>query len=195
MTSLRLVFMGTPEIAVPTLVAALAAGHDVAAVYSQPPRRAGRGHHTTASAVQQAAEAVGMEVRTPEALKDAETIGEFSALGADAAVVAAYGLILPPGILAAPRLGCLNLHASLLPRWRGAAPIQRAILAGDDETGVTIMQMDEGLDTGAMVLAETVPITPTTTAAQLHDELAALGARLMMEALDGVQSGRLAPVP
>jgi methionyl-tRNA formyltransferase len=195
MTPLRLVFMGTPEFAVPALAALAAAGHDVVCVYTQPPRRAGRGHRATPSAVQQAAEAACIDVRAPETLKDADTIAAFAALDADAAVVAAYGLILPPGILAAPRLGCLNLHASLLPRWRGAAPIQRAILAGDAQTGVTVMRMDEGLDTGATVLAEAIPITVTTTAAQLHDRLAEIGARLMVDALDGLRSGRLVPVP
>ena len=194
MTTLRLAFMGTPDFAVPSLAALRAAGHQIAAVYSQPPRPAGRGHRPQPSPVQQAAEAAGLAVRTPARL-DAAAIAEFAALGLDAAVVAAYGLILPKPVLAAPRLGCLNVHASLLPRWRGAAPIQRAILAGDSETGITIMQMDEGLDTGAILSAEAVPIGPTTTAQQLHDRLAELGARLIVEALDGVAQGRIKPRP
>ena len=186
--------MGTPDFAVASLQALRAAGHDIAAVYSQPPRPAGRGHRPQPSPVQQAAEAAGLPVRTPARL-DAAAVAEFAALGLDAAVVAAYGLILPKPVLAAPRLGCLNVHASLLPRWRGAAPIQRAILAGDRETGITIMQMDEGLDTGAILSAEAVPIGPTTTAQQLHDRLAELGARLVVAALDGVAQGRLKPRP
>jgi methionyl-tRNA formyltransferase len=190
MAKLRLAFMGTPDFAVPSLAALLAAGHDVAAVYCQPPRPAGRGQRPVASPVQQAAEAAGIPVRTPERL-DAAAAGAFAALRLDAAVVAAYGLLLPKAVLAAPRLGCLNVHASLLPRWRGAAPIQRAILAGDTDTGITIMQMDEGLDTGPMLLKERLPIAPDATAATLHDALAALGARLIISALDGLASGRL----
>src|SRR5579875_1747250 len=151
MTKLRLAFMGTPDFAVPSLEALIAAGHEMAAVYCQPPRPAGRGHRPVPSPVQQAAEAAGIPVRTPAKL-DAEAAAAFAALRLDAAVVAAYGLILPRPVLAAPRLGCINIHASLLPRWRGAAPIQRAILAGDRESGVTIMQMEEGLDTGPMLL-------------------------------------------
>jgi methionyl-tRNA formyltransferase len=186
--------MGTPDFAVPALRALVAAGHDIAAVYCQPPRPAGRGHHPQASPVQQAAEALGLPVRTPTRL-DAAAAAAFAALGLDAAVVAGYGLILPPAVLAAPRLGCLNVHASLLPRWRGAAPIQRALLAGDAETGITIMQMDTGLDTGPILLAEAVPIGPRTTAAELHDRLAEMGARLIMTALAGVASGRLVAGP
>jgi methionyl-tRNA formyltransferase len=185
MTKLRLAFMGTPDFAVPSLQALIGAGHDVAAVYCQPPRPAGRGQRPLPSAVQQAAEARGIAVRTPTRL-DAEAAAGFAALALDVAVVVAYGLILPQAVLAAPRLGCLNIHASLLPRWRGAAPIQRAILAGDGETCITIMQMEEGLDTGPMVLQQAVPIGPQTTAQQLHDTLAALGARLVLDALDGV---------
>jgi methionyl-tRNA formyltransferase len=192
MTKLRLAFMGTPDFAVPSLAALRAAGHDVAAVYCQPPRPAGRGHRPVASPVQQAAEAAGIAVRTPTRL-DADAAAEFAALGLDAAVVAAYGLILPPAVLAAPRLGCLNIHASLLPRWRGAAPIQRAILAGDRETGITIMQMDQGLDTGAMLLQQAVPIDADMTGQRLHDALGALGARLILAALEGVAQGTLAP--
>jgi methionyl-tRNA formyltransferase len=194
MTKLRLAFMGTPDFAVPSLAALGTAGHDIAAVYSQPPRPAGRGHRPQPSPVQQAAEAAGLPVRVPTRFDDA-AIAEFAALGLDAAVVAAYGLILPKAVLAAPRLGCLNVHASLLPRWRGAAPIQRAILAGDEETGITIMQMDEGLDTGAMLAEEAVPVGPKTTAQQLHDRLAALGARLLVDTLVGVAQGRVAPRP
>jgi methionyl-tRNA formyltransferase len=194
MTRLRLAFMGTPDFAVPSLEALIAAGHDIAAVYCQPPRPAGRGHRPVASPVQRAAEAAGIPVRVPERLDTAAAAG-FAALALDAAVVAAYGLILPKAVLAAPRLGCVNIHASLLPRWRGAAPIQRAILAGDAETGITIMQMDEGLDTGPMLLKEAVPIGSSMTAQQLQDRLAALGARLILPALDGLAAGRLVPEP
>jgi methionyl-tRNA formyltransferase len=192
MTKLRLAFMGTPDFAVPSLEALLEARHEIAAVYCQPPRPAGRGHLPQPSPVQRAAEAAGLPVRMPVRL-DAEAGASFAALALDAAVVIAYGLILPKPVLAAPRLGCFNIHASLLPRWRGAAPIQRAILAGDSETGVTIMQMDEGLDTGPMLLAKTVAIGPRTTARLLQEELAPLGARLIVEALDGVAQGRLRP--
>jgi methionyl-tRNA formyltransferase len=194
MTKLRLAFMGTPDFAVPSLQALIGAGHDVAAVYCQPPRPAGRGHRPLPSPAQQAAEAAGIAVRTPVRL-DAEAAAAFAALALDIAVVAAYGLFLPKAVLAAPRLGCLNIHASLLPRWRGAAPIQRAILAGDNETGITIMQMDEGLDTGPMLLRQAVPIGPQTTAQQLHDALAALGARLILDTLDGLAQGSLSAKP
>ena len=181
---MRLAFMGTPDFAVPALRALHAAGHEIAAVYCQPPRPAGRGQQPRPCPVQRAAEQLGLPVRSPARLKrDPEAQAEFAALGLDAAVVAAYGLILPEAMLAAPARGCLNIHASLLPAWRGAAPIQAAILAGDTMTGVTIMQMDAGLDTGAMLLAEPVPITPTTNAAMLHDQLAELGARLILRAL------------
>jgi len=189
---MRLAFMGSPEFSVPALEALAGAGHDVAAVYCQPPKPAGRGQAVRKCAVQVAAERLGLEVRTPGRLrKDDAAQAAFADLGLDAAVVAAYGLIVPPAMLAAPRLGCLNIHASLLPRWRGAAPIQAAILAGDAETGVTIMQMDAGLDTGAMLLSEAVPITPRTTADDLHDVLARIGAALILRALDE----RPAPVP
>jgi methionyl-tRNA formyltransferase len=183
---MRLIFMGTPDFSVPILAALLDAGHRIAAVYSQPPRPAGRGHKEQPTPVHGFAAARGLDVRTPKSLKGADEQAAFAALAADAAVVAAYGLILPKAILAAPRLGCLNVHASLLPRWRGAAPIQRAILAGDSETGVTIMQMDEGLDTGAMLATETIPITATTTAATLHDALSEMGARMIVAALDSL---------
>ncbi|MBI4183580.1 MAG: methionyl-tRNA formyltransferase [Proteobacteria bacterium] len=196
MTRLRLAFMGTPEFAVPTLKALLAAGHLIGAVYTQPPRPAGRGYQPQPSPVQVFAEAHGLTVLVPASLRGDEAVqAEFSALGLDAVVVVAYGLMLPKRMLAAPRLGCLNVHASLLPRWRGAAPIQRAILAGDRRTGVSIMLMDEGLDTGPVVLARMVPITLKTTAEGLHDELARLGADLVLEALDGLAAGRLDPRP
>jgi methionyl-tRNA formyltransferase len=195
MTKLRLAFMGTPDFAVPILRALIAAGHEIACVYTQPPRPAKRGQKLQPSPVQACAEREGIAVRTPLSLKDAGEQKAFAHLGADAAVVAAYGLILPKAVLEAPRLGCLNVHASLLPRWRGAAPIQRAILAGDRETGVTIMQMDEGLDTGAMLLKRAVPITAATTAGALHDALAVLGAELIVEALDGLAAGTLTAEP
>jgi len=191
--TLRLAFMGTPDFAVPILEALRAAGHEIAAVYTQPPRPAGRGHQPQPSPVARAAAAAGIPVRTPARL-DAAEVKAFRALVLDAAVVAAYGLILPPTVLGAPRLGCINVHASLLPRWRGAAPIQRALLAGDSETGVTIMQMDAGLDTGPMLLKEAVPIGPKATAQELHDRLAALGASLVVRALAGLAAGTLAAV-
>ncbi len=181
---MRLAFMGSPDFAVPALRALHAAGHEVAAVYCQPPRPAGRGHAVHRCPVHVAADALGIAVRTPARLRrDEAAQAAFAALDLDAAVVAAYGLILPQAMLDAPRRGCLNIHASLLPRWRGAAPIQAAVLAGDAETGVTIMRMDAGLDTGPMLLREAVPITAETTAAMLHDRLAAIGARLILRAL------------
>lgn len=177
--------MGSPEFAVPALCALHAAGHDIAAVYCQPPRPAGRGHAVRRCPVHEAALGLGLEVRTPLRLRrEVEEHAKFAALDLDAAVVAAYGLILPEPMLAAPRRGCLNIHASLLPRWRGAAPIQAAILAGDAVTGITIMRMEAGLDTGPMLLAEAVPIGDRATAAALHDLLAELGARLILRALD-----------
>jgi methionyl-tRNA formyltransferase len=177
--------MGSPEFAVPALRALHAAGHGIAAVYCQPPRPAGRGHAVRRCPVHEAALALGMEVRTPARLRRVEAEhAAFAALDLDAAVVAAYGLLLPEPMLAAPRRGCLNIHASLLPRWRGAAPIQAAILAGDAAGGITIMQMDAGLDTGPMLLAEAVPIGARMTAAALHDALSDLGARLILRALD-----------
>lgn len=192
---MRLAFMGTPDFAVPTLKALLAAGHDITAVYTQPPRPAGRGHKDRRSAVHEVAVAYGLPVRTPTSLKPVEVREAFAALDLDAAVVVAYGLILPRAILDAPRLGCLNVHASLLPRWRGAAPIQRAILAGDSQTGVTIMRMAPGLDTGPMLLTGVVPIGLTTTATDLHDALAGQGAALINPALDGLAAGTLAATP
>lgn len=176
--------MGSPGFAVPALRALIEAGHEVAAVYAQPPRPAGRGGRVQPVAVQQEAERLGLSIRTPASLRrDPTAQAEFAALDLDAAVVAAYGLLLPAAMLVAPRRGCLNIHASLLPRWRGAAPIQAAILAGDRESGVTIMQMDEGLDTGPMLLRESVPLGPRVTAAWLHDQLAEMGARLIVRAL------------
>jgi len=176
--------MGSPDFAVPALRALHAAGHEIAAVYCQPARPAGRGQSVRRCAVQVEADRLGLPVRTPPRLRTAPQEWEaFEALGLEAAVVAAYGLILPQPMLEAPRRGCLNIHASLLPRWRGAAPIQAAILAGDGETGITIMQMDVGLDTGPMLLQEAVPITPTSTTAALHDVLVDLGARLILTAL------------
>jgi methionyl-tRNA formyltransferase len=195
MSSLRLAFMGTPTFAVPSLEALLAAGHEVACVYTQPPRPAGRGYALRPSPVHGAAEAHGLLVRTPRTLRTPDAAAALAALGLDAAVVVAYGLILPPPVLAAPRLGSINVHASLLPRWRGAAPIQRAILSGDRETGISIMAMDEGLDTGPVLLQAVVPITDRTTAEALHDRLAALGASLLVAALDGLAAGTLHPVP
>jgi len=176
---MRIAFMGTPDFAVPTLDALIAAGHDVAAVYCQPPRPAGRGK---ASPVQKRAEQAGIEVRVPASLKDAQAQAAFAALDLDVAVVAAYGLILPEPILSAPRLGCLNVHASLLPRWRGAAPIQRSILAGDMQTGVTIMGMERGLDTGPMLAVSPVDVERKTAGA-LSAELAKIGAALMVRTL------------
>ncbi|MCA8929046.1 MAG: methionyl-tRNA formyltransferase [Alphaproteobacteria bacterium] len=193
--ALRIVYMGTPDFAVGPLAALLDAGHEVCCVYSQPPRPAGRGHKLRPSPVHAFAESHGIEVRTPRRLRAAEDQAAFAALRADVAVVAAYGLILPQPVLDAPRLGCLNIHASLLPRWRGAAPIQHAILAGDAETGVTVMQMDAGLDTGAMLLREAVPITAATTASSLHDALAALGCRLIVDALGRLEAGTLTATP
>ncbi len=183
---LRLAFMGSPAFSVPALRALVSAGHEVAMVYAQPPRPAGRGQRETPCPVHAAALDLGLPVRTPARVKrDAAEHAAFAALDLDAAVVAAYGLILPPAMLDAPRRGCLNIHASLLPRHRGAAPIQAAILAGDAATGITIMRMDEGLDTGPMLLREATPIGPGDTAADLHDRLSEIGARLILRTLDG----------
>ncbi len=190
---MRIIFMGTPEFAVPALQALGAAGHEVVCTYTQPPRPGGRrGKELTPTPVHRAAEALGIAVRHPASLKGAEAQAEFAALKADVAVVAAYGLILPQAVLDAPRLGCLNIHASILPRWRGAAPIQRAILAGDEHTGVTIMQMEAGLDTGPMLAIARTPINDKTTG-ELTEELAELGAGLMVEVLS--QLGTLQPAP
>ncbi|WP_026381789.1 methionyl-tRNA formyltransferase [Afifella pfennigii] len=189
---LRIVFMGTPDFAVPTLLEVVGQGHDIAAVYTQPPRPAGRGMGERKSPVHGAAERLGLEVRTPKSLKGEDAKAAFAALNADVAVVVAYGLILPKPVLDAPELGCLNLHASLLPRWRGAAPIQRAVMAGDAQTGVMVMRMEEGLDTGPVCLAEKTPIGTDENAGQLHDRLARLGADLMVRALGALERGALA---
>lgn len=193
--ALKVVFMGTPEFSVPTLAEIVAAGHDVVAVYTQPPRPAGRGMEETRSPVHRFAEASGIEVRTPKTLRDADAQAAFAALGADVAVVVAYGLILPKAVLDAPAHGCLNLHASALPRWRGAAPIQRAIMAGDTSTAVMVMRMEEGLDTGPVCLAEEVRIGPDTTAGELHDTLSAIGGGLMVRALAALERGSLGSKP
>ncbi len=187
---LRLIFMGTPDFAVPTLVELAARGYEIAAVYTRAPRPAGRGMDLQPSPVEREARRLGLPVLTPKTLKDAEAQAAFRAHNADVAVVVAYGLILPKAILEAPRLGCFNVHASLLPRWRGAAPINRAIMAGDAESGVTIMKMDEGLDTGAMAMAERTPIGADMTAGDLHDVLARLGADLMPRALAALSAAR-----
>ena len=184
---MRIAFMATPPFAVPTLAALHAAGHDIVAVYTQPPRPAQRGKKVQQSAVHDWADAHGLPVRTPKSLRGADEQAEFAALNLDIAVVAAYGLILPPAILDAPRAGCLNVHGSILPRWRGAAPVQRAILAGDADTGVTIMQMDVGLDTGAMRLIGRTPVAGKTAGA-LTDELAEMGAALMARVLSDLHA-------
>lgn len=191
----RIVFMGTPEFAVPTLNEVVASGHDVVAVYTQPPRPAGRGMSERKSPVHLQAESSGIPVFTPKSLKGAAEQEVFRSHAADVGVVVAYGLILPKPILEAPRLGCLNLHASALPRWRGAAPIQRAIMAGDRETAAMVMRMDEGLDTGPVCLAERVPIGPDTTAGELHDELARVGGSLMVRALAAFERDSLDCTP
>jgi len=193
---MRLIFMGTPDFAVPTLVSLADGGHEIAAVYTRAAKPAGRrGLELQPTRVEREAHRRGLKVLTPKTLKDAEVQAEFAALKADAAVVVAYGLILPKPVLEAPRLGCFNVHASLLPRWRGAAPINRAIMAGDSESGVTIMQMDEGLDTGAMANVERVLIGPDMTAGELHDELARRGAELMVRTLAALERGTLDPKP
>lgn len=192
--SLRLAFMGTPDFAVPALAELVAQGHDIAAVYSQPPRPKGRGLGTDPSPVHKFASSAGLEVRTPVTLKDAEQQDLFRAVDIDAAIVVAYGLLLPKPILDAPKLGCFNLHGSLLPRWRGAAPIQRAIMAGDTETGVMVMRMEEGLDTGPVLMAERTPIGRKTYG-DLHGELARLGADLMVRALSTLERGSIAEQP
>jgi methionyl-tRNA formyltransferase len=190
---LRVIFMGTPEFSVPVLRAIAEAGHEIAAVYTQPPRAAGRrGLELTPSPVQREAERLGIEVRTPLSLKGEGEQAAFHALRADVAVVVAYGLLLPKAILEAPRLGCLNGHASLLPRWRGAAPIQRAIMAGDVETGMMVMRMEEGLDTGPVALVEKCAIEPDMTAGDLHDRLMNIAATLMVEALSRLETNTLA---
>jgi methionyl-tRNA formyltransferase len=192
---MRLIFMGTPEFAVPALDALVAAGHEVVCVYSQPPRPGGRGQRARASAVQARAEALGLPVRCPVNFRAAGEREAFAALGADVAVVAAYGLILPRAVLEGTGRGCLNIHASLLPRWRGAAPVQRAVMAGDRETGVCIMRMEAGLDTGPVLLREAVAIGARDTAGSLAERLAAVGARLVVEALARLDALAAAPQP
>ncbi len=192
---LRLVFMGTPDFAVPTLAAIVGRGHDVAAVYTRAPQPAGRGMELRPSPVEREAQRFGIAVLTPKTLRTPEAQEEFRGHGADAAVVVAYGLILPKPVLDAPRLGCFNLHASGLPRWRGAAPINRAVMAGDADTGVVVMRMEEGLDTGPMAMTARVAIGPDMTAGELHDELARVGADLMVRALDVLEHGALPLTP
>lgn len=193
MKALNVVFAGTPEFSVPALEALLRSAHRVLAVYTQPDRPAGRGRQLAASAVKQCAVSHGLPVEQPASLREPAALERLERLGADLMVVVAYGLLLPPPVLAAPRFGCVNIHASLLPRWRGAAPIQRAILAGDQVTGVAIMQMDAGLDTGAVLLERTVAIGERESAASLHDRLAALGASALLEALEQIAQGSALP--
>ena len=192
--ALRLAFLGTPDFAVPSLAELIAQGHEIAVVYSQPPRPKGRGLALEKSAVHRFAETAGLEVRTPASLKSADEQQAFAALDLDAAVVVAYGLLLPKAILDAPRLGCFNLHGSLLPRWRGAAPIQRAVMAGDTETGVMVMKMDVGLDTGPVLMAERVAIGRQTSG-ELSERLARLGADLMVRALSALERGAVTAQP
>lgn len=192
---MRLAFMGTPEFSVGVLAELIAAGHEIAAVYTRAPQPSGRGHKLTPSPVHRFADANGLAVRTPVNFKAEEVRGDFAALDLDAAIVVAYGVILPQAALDAPRFGCLNLHASLLPRWRGAAPIQRAIMAGDKVTGVQVMQMQAGLDTGPVLLSETVAISDADTAGSLHDRLAQVAAQLAPRALAALERGALTPTP
>ena len=193
--TLRLAFMGTPDFAVRSLAEIAAAGLEVVRVYTQPPRRRGRGQSEQKTPVHQLAEVLGIAVSTPQSFRDPDVLAEFAALDLDVAAVVAYGQILPQAALDAPRLGCLNLHASLLPRWRGAAPIQRAIMAGDDVTGVQIQQMEAGLDTGPILLSETVRIAPTDTAASLHDKLMETGALMWPRTLSALERGSLEAAP
>ncbi|WP_421792826.1 methionyl-tRNA formyltransferase [Hyphobacterium sp.] len=192
--TLRLAFMGTPDFAAASLAEIAAAGHEIVRVYTQPPRRRGRGKEERKTPVHELAETLGLEVSTPERFRDADVLAEFAALNLDVAAVVAYGQILPQAALDAPEFGCLNLHASLLPRWRGAAPIQRAIMAGDEITGVQIMQMEAGLDTGPILLSETVRIFPFDTAGSLHDRLMATGAQMWPRALAALERGSLEAV-
>lgn len=192
---MRLAFMGTPEFALTTLKALAASSHEISAVYSQAPSRAGRGKKLRLSPVHAFAEAAGIEVRTPHSMRKTAVIDEFCALELDACIVAAYGLILPKRVLAHPSHGCINVHASLLPRWRGAAPINRAIMAGDTKSGISIMEMEAGLDTGPVLLSEAVAIGSTTTASGLHDELADLGAGMLLRVLEDLENGELVAAP
>jgi len=189
--ALRLIYLGTPEFSVPTLLDLVSHGHQIAAVYTRAPKPGGRGMKLQATPVEVEARRLGITVLTPKTLRTPEALEEFRAHEADAAVVVAYGMILPQAILDAPKLGCFNLHASLLPRWRGAAPINRAIMAGDAESGVTVMKMDVGLDTGDVAMAERIVITDAMTAADLHDRLARLGADLMVRAMAALERGAL----
>ncbi len=193
--SLKIVFMGTPDFAVPTLAEIVGQGHEVVAVYTRPPAAAGRGMDVKLSPVHSLAERFGLPVETPKTLKTQEAIDLFASHGADVAVVVAYGMLLPKVILEAPALGCLNLHGSLLPRWRGAAPIQRAVMAGDAETGVCVMRMEEGLDTGPVAMAERFPIGPDMTAGEVHDRMMTLGADLMVRSLAALSRGGLTFTP
>ncbi len=188
---LRIIFMGTPDFSTPALKELTKQGHEIVGVYTQPPRRAGRGKNLQKSAVHLTAETLGLKVFTPNNFKDEKDIKNFAALNADIAIVVAYGLLLPQQILDAPKFGCLNLHGSLLPRWRGAAPIQRAIMQGDEKTGVMIMQMDKGLDTGDIGLTKEIEITPNMNAQELHDKMKLLGANLLVEALEKLTAGTL----
>ncbi|HTN64397.1 MAG TPA: methionyl-tRNA formyltransferase [Devosia sp.] len=192
---MRVVFMGTPDFSVPTLLEIISSGHEVVAVYTRAPKPAGRGQAERKSPVHLAAEAAGIPVFTPRSLKGADEQAIFTLHAADLGIVVAYGLLLPKPILDAPRLGCLNLHGSLLPRWRGAAPIQRAVMAGDSQTGVMVMQMDEGLDTGPVALGEVIPIGPNMTAGELHDVMMRIGADLMGRALAALDRGSLDFIP
>ena len=192
---MKLAFFGSPEFAVPALRALVGIGHEIVRVYTQPSQVAGRGKKVQETAIYAIASELGLQVCTPSSLTDEAVQQEFKELNLDAAIVVAYGLILKKPILDAPKFGCFNIHASLLPRWRGAAPIQRAIMAGDEETGVSIMRMNEGLDTGPLLLSETVPIRDFTTSQKLHNQLAILGSGMIVEALEGVFSGRLKEVP
>ncbi|MDD3289145.1 MAG: methionyl-tRNA formyltransferase [Alphaproteobacteria bacterium] len=195
MNKLRIAFMGTPDFAVPALEALYNAGHEIVAVYCQPPKPAGRGQLVQQAPVHRAALKLGIEVHTPKTLRNEDEQNKFASMNLDVAVVAAYGLILPNAILDAPRLGCVNIHGSLLPRWRGAAPIQRAILAGDSETGITTMRMDTGLDTGDMLIKKSVPITDASTAESIHDALSEMGAALILPTIQGLAEGTLKPTP
>ena len=195
MAALRIIFMGTPNFSVPVLKSLVKAGHDIVCVYSQPPRPAGRGQKERLSPVHSFADAHGLQVRTPKSFKSDDFQAEFVALNADVAVVVAYGLILPKAALDAPKLGCINIHASLLPRWRGAAPFQRAIQAGDKKSGVTIMQMDVGLDTGDMLSVREIELEADIKASQLHDRLSAMGADLIVSTLDDLVLGKVTPIP
>ena len=192
---MRIAFLGTPDFAVPALAELAAAGHEIAAVYAQPPAPRGRGQAVRPSPVQAFAETLGLPVRSPASMRDAQAIADFKALDLDAAVVVAYGQILPAAVLDAPRLGSFNLHGSLLPRWRGAAPIQRAVMAGDPVTGVQVMRMTEGLDEGPVLLSETVRVGPLDTAGTLHDRLSAVGAHLLPRALAAVERGAARETP